>query len=192
MKKLKLFVLAFLFIPFCKAQHDSVSNIGTIKVSKFSDTVYIKVLTDWKISRKSENGDLSFTSFSKIGQKTEIFSPQNNTLAIVIAPSPQQLTDSFGLTNYFQNNSFIKSIKLRKEESDVVNLHVTVNKFGRVRFYDPMPVGKLGNATVVYTDNLKKEYKVDVVHVKTKKAFIELAKTRWQPATIKKLKQHPT
>lgn len=192
MKKIKLLGFTLLFTSLVVAQNDSSKRVGTIKISKISDTLYIQVSVDWKISHKSADGDFTFTSISKVNEKINQMGPQNNDMRTVIAPSPNHSNEKFDFENYFQKNRFTKQIKLRKGESDIVTYYVSVNKFGRVHFFDPSPVEKLGDTIVVYTNDLKKEYKVDVVHEKTKKAFVELTKSRWRPAKIKELKKHPS
>jgi hypothetical protein len=185
----------FCFFLFCSsgyAQIDSSGNKGTIKIAKYSDTLFIKVVADWSICHKSTNADLTFTSFSKIARKTEKMGPQNNLYKVVKGPSPDHSIENFDFEAYFRTNHFTKEIKLRKGEEDVVNYYVTVNKLGQVRFCDALPVEKLGDTMVVYTDYSKTKYKIDIVHRKTYKAFAELAESRWRPAKISELKRHPS
>jgi len=190
MKELLSIILLFLFSFVGAAQSDSL--IGTIKVSKYADSVYVKASVDWKISQKSVNSDFSFTSFYKINKKTTVMQPQANNLLVVLAPSPEEEAVDFDFAKYFQSNPFTKQIKLRNGESEAVTIYFTVSKFGRIRFADAVPVEKLGDTIVVYTNGMKEKYKIDVAHVKTKKAFAALASSRWRAAKIKELKKHPS
>jgi hypothetical protein len=189
--KIIFFAFAFLFCSVSRGQKDSVA-IGRIKVTRLSDTIYVKVLTDWRVSRNNGQANLSNTLFSRREYKFVETSSLSADRHEDIPPSPKGADEIFDFNTYFKMHPATRNIRLRKGESDIVTYYVTVNRFGRVRFTDSKPVERLGDTMVVYTDVLKTKYKIDVVHVKTKLAFNDLAKKRWKSAKIKILKKHPS
>jgi hypothetical protein len=120
--------------------------------------------------------------------------PVNTSPRMVVKEArPQSDSENFDYGEFFRKNAFTKNIKMRKGESDTVSFYVSVDNYGKVKFENVLPIEKLGDTTVVYSDAITKmKYKVDVSHVKTTSAFSELTNKNWVPAKIDKLKKHPS
>ena len=186
----KYFFFYFLFHA-CIAftQTDTNQLRGTIKISKHKDSTYIQAYATFKVfPEQSKKSDISYMTYV---QWVQASNPSYAGDRIKIT-DPVPINGKFDYTAYFQNNVYSKNIKMREGECDTVNFFVTVDKSGTVNFRDILPVEKLGDATVVYSDMSKRKYKVDVSHVKTSYALEGLEKIKWIPAKIQRLKPHPS
>ena len=191
MRKYRL-ILFFYVITFMSfAQSDSIPLRGTIKVATHFDSTYIKAFARFDVYRLP--AEKRFVNYGDYVRSGPTYSSIQNTNRIKIqeAKPATDTAQNFDYTSYFKNNEFTKGIKMRVGESDTIRLYVSINKKGDVRFNDPAPIEKKGEQLLVY-DVKKKEYKIDVSHKKTQKAFDQLASEKWQPAQIMELKTHPS
>lgn len=192
MFRIYIALVFFIFVFFKSfSQKDTVLQHATIKVSKPKDTIYIIAYTNFYVYFNKPNTDLSYKDYILQMQQKSIKAATSNRLLITDAKPKKDTARQFNYTAYFKNNHFTKDIKMRKNESDTVNLLVFVSNKGEVKYFDLSTVEKKGNSYIVY-NNSKSEYKEDVCHIKTRNAFNELINDNWQPAIISTLKKHPS
>jgi hypothetical protein len=174
----------------CFGQNDSASRYGTIKISKSSDTLFVKSFTDFNVYYNDPVNSLSYDDFIlSVSRSTPV---KRSARFLISEALPKNTKDSvYDFATYFRNHELIKKIRLKKEETDTVRFLVYVNNKGVVKFMDLAHMENHGKDRWVY-DRKKKEYKVDVVHVKTAQAFEQLTSVPWVPAKIKTLKKHPS
>ncbi len=191
MFKYKICFAFFLFAFSSFAQTDTAQHRGTIKVSLYSDSTYVKAIVEFHVFNSfAGHRPFVYGNFLLWGPGDMAIGESNRTKIIVAGPNVDSV-ETFNYTSYFESNEFTKGIKMRKGERETVRLNVFVNKKGKVRFDDASPIEKKGDLYLVYDDK-KKEYKIDVAHKKTQKAFEKLASQKWKPALIQELKTHPS
>jgi hypothetical protein len=174
----------------CIAQEDSLSKHGVIKISKPEEKLYIQTFSNFHIYYNDPVNALTYSDF--VLENTRNKPVKNSPRFITTEALPNATNDSiFDYTSYFSNHELIKSIRLRKDETDTVRLLIYVDIKGVVKYSDLTVMEKKGNDLWVY-DRKKKEYKIDAVHEKTRSAFNELTSNKWVPAKIKTLKKHPS
>lgn len=190
MKRLILIIYFFYSSAICYSQTDSLSWHGTIKIGKSGDKVYITSYTDFYIYYNDPVNEMSYEDFVlNMNQRNPV---KRSARFLITEALPKHAKDTvFDYTTYFEGHELIKNISMKKDESDTVRLLIYVDSKGVVKFLDLSPMEKRGNDLWVY-DMKRKEYKVDIVHVKTREAFNQLTSTTWIPAKIKTLKKHPS
>jgi len=189
----QIYLIYFLLISTCFsfAQIDSSEHRGTIKIAKMLDSTIISVKVNFVVyDHKKSN--VSSTYFEN-PKWVETSIPVNTTDRIkTLPPNPSSNFDKFDYTEYFRRNAYTKDIKMRQGECDTVTFIVFVDNFGKVKFNDASPMEVLGDTVVVFTDYRKIKYKIDVSHLRTRKALDELTFDKWTPAIILRLKKHPS
>ncbi len=173
------------------AQTDTNQYRGTIHVAKAKDSVYIKAETDFSIYYKNPNSNFNYSDFVRSAMPLSKSIKQSGRIKITEAKPINAATEAFDYSAYFRNSKYLKDIKLRNEETDTVRLLVYVSNEAEIKFID-LGVNKVMGKDTVYFDLSKQEYKIDVVHKKTERAFQQLANEKWAPAKIEILKKHPS
>lgn len=191
MKQLYLTYLFLLSACFSFAQIDSSEHRGTIRIAKMQDSTSISAKASFVVYNHTKS-NVSDTYFEN-PKWIESSIPVNTSDRIkIIPPNPFGSFQNFDYTEYFRGNAYTKGVKMRHGECDTVTFIVFVDNFGNVKFNDAAPVEVLGDATVVFTDYRKIKYKMDVSHIRTRKAFDALVIEKWTPAKILLLKKHPS
>ncbi len=193
MNKFFLFSACFFVFyspPLLTAQPDSLPAHRTIKVAKPKEAAYLKAFTDFYVYYDNPGATLSYRDYIMYIKR---YSSASNTQKLKITdakPNTGSLLP-FDYTAYFKTNHFTQDIKMRDEETEVVRLLVYVTNLGKVKFVDLDSTGTSAEGTFIYSKD-RKQFKEDVSHVKTQKAFSELLTQNWQPAEIAALKTHPS
>jgi hypothetical protein len=190
-KKLTLIICLFANIGICCAQMDSLSKSGTIKISKPEGKVFVRTFSNFHIYYNDPVNVLTYSDFILNVNQNRPVKTSPRFITIEALPKTADNDTLFDFTSYFLNNKFIQTIRLQKEETDTVRLLIYVDKKGITKYLDLSPVEHHGEDVWIY-DMKKREYKIDVVHEKTKLAFNKLIADKWSPAKIKTLKKQPS
>jgi hypothetical protein len=189
-KRLIMVLFVISSIPDCFSQTDTVLKHATIKIGKSEKGLFIKTYTDFNIYYNDPQHSLTYSDFVlSMNQNNPV---KRSARFVTIEAQPVNSKDSvFDYTGYFMDHPGIKNIRLQKDETDTVRLLIYVDVKGIVKYLDLSPMEWHGDDLWVY-DMKGHEYKIDVVHQKTKAAFDQLTAKPWHAARIKTLKKQPS
>lgn len=181
-KRFLLFLLVTA-VQFLYAQNDTVKR-GTISVVKSKDSTFVySYIQFYKFTDNADGKDKMRMTYAELVE--DIKNNKNNTKAVLI-PHPKSVDETlaFDYTSYFRYHPEMKSIVLPDDkETDTVRIMVYVTKKGDVIATDLSPSKQIGKVLAKY-DSVNQVYNVDIVHFKTRKAFMQLTKNKWEPAYL--------